>query len=143
MLGAATSGPLEGETLEQFPAVWTDWGTWRTEHPETTVVMLAQPIDFHRHDPESSGGLSDAEYFSSLQWGCVRAGRELSWPLEELSSSRVVNDTFEGLPIVVMFESSSATISAFERRDGDTVLAFRVDADGLIVDQTRSVPVPM
>jgi Protein of unknown function (DUF3179) len=139
MLGEATSGPLKGETLEQLPAVWTDWETWRAEHPETTVVMLAQPIDFHRHDPESSGGSSDAEYFSSLQWGFVRAGHAVSWPLNELSSSKVVNDTFEGLPLVVMFESPSATISAFDRRVGDTVLTFGVDGDGLIVDQTSTV----
>jgi uncharacterized protein DUF3179 len=139
MLGEAIEGPLEGESLERIPAVWTDWKTWRAEHPETTVVMLVQPVDFHRHDPESSNLSSEREYFSNLQWGFVRAGKALSWPLKDLALDSVVNDSFEGLPIVIVFESRTATISAFERRVDDTEPTFRLETDGIIDDQTRTV----
>ena len=139
MLGEATKGPLEGESLERIPAVWTDWKTWRTEHPETTVVMLVQPVDFHKHDQESSISPSEKEYFSSLQWGLVRGGKALSWPLKELALDPVVNDSFAGLPIVIVYESRTATISAFERRVEETELTFRLEGDGLIVDQAGTV----
>ncbi len=59
--------------------------------------------------------------------------------LKELARHPVVNDSFAGLPLVVIFESRSATISAFERRVGDTEPTFRMEADTLIDDQTRSV----
>jgi Protein of unknown function (DUF3179) len=141
ILGEAIKGPLEGQSLERIPSVWTDWKSWRTGHPDTTVAKLIQTVDDYRHDPESLSSQSEKEkrYFSSLQWGFVRAGKALSWPLKELARHPVVNDSFAGLPIVIIFESRSATISAFERRIGDTEPTFRLEADGLIDDQTRSI----
>jgi len=39
-LGHAVTGPLadKGIKLEQAAVVTTDWGTWKTAHPETTVL---------------------------------------------------------------------------------------------------------
>jgi hypothetical protein len=139
MLGEAIKGPLDGESLERIPAVWTDWKTWRTEHPETTVLKLPQTVDYYRHDPPSSSSSREKQYFSNLQWGFVRGGKALSWPLRELAHHPAVNDSFAGLPLVIVFESRSATITAFERRVGGTELTFRWEADGLIDDQTCSV----
>ncbi len=51
-LGHAVTGPLAdiGLKLEQASVVTTDWGTWRTEHPETTVLVealaLGRDFDF-------------------------------------------------------------------------------------------------
>jgi hypothetical protein len=139
MLGEAIKGPLMGKSLERIPSVWTDWKTWRTEHPATTVLKISQTIDYYRHDPVSSSSSFEKRYFSSLQWGFLRNGKALSWPLRELARQPVVNDSFAGLPLVIVFESRSATITAFERRVGDTELTFRLEADGLIDDQTSSV----
>jgi hypothetical protein len=101
--------------------------------------MLVQPVDFHKHDQESSISPSEKEYLSSLQWGLVRGGKALSWPLKELALDPVVNDSFAGLPIVIVYESRTATISAFERRVEETELTFRLEGDGLIVDQAGTV----
>jgi Protein of unknown function (DUF3179) len=141
ILGEAIKGPLEGKSLERIPSVWTDWKSWRTGHPETTVAKLIQTVDDYKHDPESlsSPSAKEQRYFSSLQWGFVRGGKALSWPLKELARHPVVNDSFAGLLFVIVFESRSATISAFERRVGATEPTFRLEADRLIDDQTRSV----
>lgn len=42
-LGKAVTGPLakKGIQLEQAAVVTTDWGTWKKEHPETTVLIEA------------------------------------------------------------------------------------------------------
>ena len=51
-LGRAVTGPLAeiGLQLEQASVVTTDWGTWRREHPETTVLVealaLGRDFDF-------------------------------------------------------------------------------------------------
>ena len=139
MLGEAIKGPLKGKSLEQIPSVWTDWKTWRTDHPEPTVLKVSQTIGYYRHDPVSSSSSFEERYFASLQWGLVRSGKALSWPLRELARVPVVNDTFAGLPLVVVFDRQSATITAFERRLGDIELTFGLKDGGLIDDQTSSV----
>jgi hypothetical protein len=139
MMGEATRGPLTGKSLAQVPSVWTDWKTWRTQHPNTTVLMIDQTVEYYRHDPEPSTSTFEKRYFSNLQWGFTRDGKALSWPLKELAPQSAVNDTFGGVPLVVVYESRSATIAAFERRLGETELTFRWGSDGLVDDQTSSV----
>lgn len=139
MLGEATSGPLAGESLEQIPSVWTDWKTWRTEHPQTSVVKISQTVDYYRHDPAGSSSGWEGRYFSNLQWGFVRGKKAMSWPLKELARHPAVNDSFAGLPLVIVFDRPTATISAFVRRVGDTEATFRLEADGLVDNQTSSV----
>lgn len=40
-LGKAVTGPLAKKAvqLKQATVVTTDWGTWKTQHPETTVLL--------------------------------------------------------------------------------------------------------
>jgi hypothetical protein len=51
-LGRAVTGPLarRGLQLEQASVITTDWGSWRAEHPETTVLVeklaLGRDFDF-------------------------------------------------------------------------------------------------
>ncbi len=139
MLGEAIEGPLEGKSLDRIASAWTDWKTWRAEHPDTTVLKIPQTIDYYRHDPESSSSTFEQRYFSNLQWGLARGEAAVSWPLRELARQSAVNDTFAGQPLVIVFESRSATITAFDRRVGDAELTFRMEVDGLIDDQTSSV----
>jgi hypothetical protein len=137
--GEAMEGPLKGESLEQLPSVWTDWKTWRTEHPETTVLRLSHTIDYFRHDPDRSGESLERRYLSSLQWGLARQGKALSWPFKELFRQPVVNDSLAGLPLLIFYDAESSTLTAFERRVGDTELMFRKVPDGLVDDRTGSV----
>lgn len=139
MLGEATSGPLAGESLEQLPSVWTDWKTWRTDHPQTTVVKISQTVDYYRHDPPTSTSGWENRYFRNLQWGFVRGNRSLSWPLRELARHPAVNDSFAGLPLVIVFDRATATISAFVRRVGNTEPTFCLEPEGLVDDQTSSI----
>ena len=59
--------------------------------------------------------------------------------LKELAQRGAVNDSFAGLPLVVIYESQSATVVAFDRRLGERELTFRVHNNRLIDDQTGSV----
>jgi hypothetical protein len=51
-LGTAVTGPLaaQGVKLKQASVVTTDWGTWKANHPETTVLVealaLGRDFDF-------------------------------------------------------------------------------------------------
>lgn len=51
-LGKAVTGPLaeRGLTLERATVITTDWGSWKAQHPETTVLVealaLGRDFDF-------------------------------------------------------------------------------------------------
>ncbi|WP_299731068.1 DUF3179 domain-containing (seleno)protein [uncultured Tateyamaria sp.] len=59
-LGHAVTGPLaeKGIKLEQATVITTDWGTWKKEHPETTVLLeryaLGRDFDF-RNGRDANG----------------------------------------------------------------------------------------
>lgn len=59
-LGVALTGPLARKnlTLQQASVVTTDWGTWKTAHPETTVLIedlaLGRDPDF-RNGRDAAG----------------------------------------------------------------------------------------
>lgn len=59
-LGHAVTGPLaeKGIKLEQASVITTDWGTWKKEHPETTVLVealaLGRDFDF-RNNRDANG----------------------------------------------------------------------------------------
>jgi len=38
MLARGVRGPDEGAYLSEFQVIWTTWGRWREQHPETTVL---------------------------------------------------------------------------------------------------------
>ena len=59
--------------------------------------------------------------------------------MKEFVHDHLINDSFSGLPLVIVLESKSATITAFERLISDTTLTFRWEEDGMIDDQTSSV----
>ena len=89
------------------------------------MLKLSHTIDYYRHDPDRSGESPERRYLSSLQWGLAREGKALSWPLKELFRQPVVNDSLAGLPLLIFFDAESSTLTAFERRVGDTELTFR------------------
>ncbi|MEM6637446.1 MAG: DUF3179 domain-containing (seleno)protein [Pseudomonadota bacterium] len=54
-LGHAVTGPLAEKNLqlEQATVITTDWGTWKEEHPETTVLIEALALG---RDPDFRNG---------------------------------------------------------------------------------------
>ncbi len=54
-LGTAVTGPLaeQGVQLEQASVVTTDWGTWKRQHPDTTVLLERYALG---RDPDFRSG---------------------------------------------------------------------------------------
>jgi hypothetical protein len=125
--------------LEQLPALWTDWKTWRERHPKTTAPDLPRVVQNYRHHLRYSAFTPERSYFSRIQWGLARGEKARSWPYAQLDRQPVVNDVFSGQPLLVVFDRRSSTASAFERRLGDIELTFRWQADRLTDDQTSSI----
>ncbi len=141
--GEALEGPLTGGKLAGIPVVWTRWKTWRIEHPQTTVLNLPLATDFSQHDPTELNSMNESDYFSDFQWGLASADKAISWPFRELTRQSVVNDSFLGLSLVIAFDASTSTVTAFERNLDGTALEFRQGADGLTDVSTGSLWDPL
>jgi hypothetical protein len=142
ILGEAVEGPLEGKRLASVPATWTDWGTWKRSHPETTVALLSRVTLRYRHSAQAGDEPGERDYFDKLQWGLAQGERSRSWSFEALAalSGGVVNDAFLGRPLALFFDRLRSTLTAFERKTEDgRVLTFQPKGRDLVIDdQTHS-----
>lgn len=124
--GEAKRGPLEGERLQKIPSVVTDWESWRRLHPSGSVLLLPRSgrefrRDFYRHPERYVLGIGDG--------GVAKA-----WGLEVLRQTPVLNDEWDGRPVLVVFDAASSTAALYERTLAMKVVTFR-SADGKVVDE--------
>jgi len=127
--GEAVSGPLNGRRLRFLPSVLTTWKSWRENHPETEVV--GSPRGYR------SGSLGGVDgYGVSVGQG----DRVKLYPLTVLSKQRVIHDTFNERPVVVIFHPNTETVTAFRRASASQTFRWE---NGALVDEkdVRSNPV--
>ena len=124
LLGQGMMGALKDAKLEIIPSQMTDWKTWVTQHPETTVIKLsrtshAYQLEFYQ-DP--------ALFVLGIRVGMLSK----AWTFDRLASDRVVNDEVGDLPVVLFFDPNRLTAVAYERRVGEETLEFRIHDGGII-----------
>ena len=119
-------GEFESRSLTTIPSLITDWETWTTMHPDTTVIAMSK---------------TRFEYVS-LQYqdlslhvvGVANDKSSRAWKFEDLASNAPINDEFESTKLVVFFERDSGTAYLYERTLPDNTLRF-VEDDGKFVDE--------
>ena len=128
ILGKAKAGELQGEQLDRLSSVMTDWSTWKSTHPDTTVVMLSRTANHYRRE----------FYGNPAQFvlGMSRGAAAKAWSYDQLGQVPVLNDSFQAVPIVIFYEPSSATAVAYERTLDDQELTFQRNDDGYQDAQT-------
>lgn len=130
LLGKAMRGKLEGVELELLPGLMTDWKTWRTRHPDTTVVTLPrtarQFVSEVYQRPEHFG------------IGLARGSHARFWSFDQLLKQPVINEEFRESPLVIAFVPKSGTAFIYDRRLDDQTLSFSRKEDRLVDDQTHS-----
>jgi hypothetical protein len=137
VLGRAMDGRLMGKELDAIPSVVTDWKTWRTQHPDTTVAELSRVPErisqVARFDSQTSDGGFVLGYSSGSE---ARA-----WPFAALRSRPVINDQLGARPLLITFDDAHRTASLFSRSLNGHVLTFQLKAEGpaLIDDRTQSL----
>jgi len=152
----AISGPLQGEHLELYPFLLTDWKEWRRLHPDTLVL---KPLPgYADRIPEMNEmirrGLSGA---GSAPPGVLRADDRLkpramilgldvcesseAFSLTVLREARVIHDELGGQPVLIVHQRASDTTTAFVARAKGKTLRFRAsnaDATELTDKETGS-----
>lgn len=137
LVGAAVSGPLKGEKLKPLQSMFTQWDTWRKIYPSTKVLNNGRSSVFSLRDPYESyyrspdtgilpTRLSDKRiYPKEYVLGVVLNDKAKAYPFSVLSQQPVVNDTFQGVPLLVIFDSESTTGAIFKRKMQGKTLSFK------------------
>jgi len=131
LLGEAMQGPLKGKRLEQIPSVMTDWEAWRREHPGGTVVVWDRTSRDYTRDAYKRLG--------DFVLGVVLDGKANAWGFDHLQKNPLLQETFQGHEVLVVFDKPSATARLFDRRIKDRVLTFHLKDSKRIDRETGSV----
>ncbi|MBM4068371.1 MAG: DUF3179 domain-containing protein [Planctomycetes bacterium] len=127
-LGLAKLGPLKDRTLEPIPSTVTDWKTWSRLHPDGTVAVFdTSSLHYTRKLYD------DADRFV---FGIIGSSTAKSWTFNELRRQPIINDHWQGEPILVVFDLASATAVVYGRRVNGTELTFSTDRPALTDQET-------
>ncbi len=130
LLGRAMEGELKGTELETLPSTMVDWKTWKTDHPDTTVLALSRTHrDFVKEFHEAP---------NRFVLGLRTLTEARSYSFDILRQKPVVNDVFAEKPVVVVFRPDSAGGRAFDRRVEGKTLTFQAAGDEMRDAETGS-----
>ena len=140
LLGEAVEGELIGTKLEFLPSWMTTWEQWKELHPNT--VALDKDGQRGKRDVYDSyyasgragvigeknldGRLDTKEFVIGVE---VTDETAVAYPFRILNNEPVVNDTQDGIDLVVIFEKNSATGVVFNREVDGQLLTFEATDD--------------
>jgi thiol-disulfide isomerase/thioredoxin len=149
--GKAIEGPLAGRKLERIPLAMTRWADWKSRHPGTGVVWgPAQVRGGHGswYEPGKWGivgemGATITAWDTRLPENVLVFGLEVpggrrSYPLAELKTRGLVNDSVAGVPVVVR-ASGEFEAGGFDRRVAGRALTFRAaSSEGAVIEDVET-----
>jgi hypothetical protein len=106
-LGEAKRGLLQGKRLTPIPSFVTDWENWSRLNPEGTVTFLPKgPAEY------TQKVFVDREKYLL---GIAGNGRAKAWSFSDLEKRSPIHDSWEGQPVVVVFDASRSTARLYGR----------------------------
>ena len=122
VIGQGVDGEFKGVALTIIPALQTTWERWVSDHPETLVLdkrgrFRSDPYASYYSGP-STGIIGQTRIDDRLAEkefvvGVTVDGKSKAYPFSALRRMPVVNDVLSGVPLLVTFESTSATGAVF------------------------------
>ena len=157
LVGAAVSGPMKGQKLKLLDSMFTDWQTWKKLSPGTKVLTSGQdgflaslrdPYESYYRSTDTGiippRVLDKRIYPKEYVLGLFLNEKAKAYPFSVLSRQPVLNDSFQGVPLLVVFDADSATGLIFRRSLEGKNLSFTraqgAEKNGLFIvdDATRS-----
>jgi len=106
--GRAEWGPLKGKQLAFVPSTVTTWKQWKAAHPHTRVLPGYRRGGF-------MGTYDALARADELGLAVVVRFRGKLYPYPALRRGPVVNDRFEGAPLLVYYSAADGTAVAWRR----------------------------
>ena len=133
-LGEAVAGPLKGNMLDLLPAQLTTWSAWSNLHPDTTALSKGgfgsgDNYSSYYRGP-SAGILGETNKDARLPAkefvvGLTDGPFQKAYPFRYLNDTPVLNDSFNGIPVVITFDPLTITAAVFSREIGGQTLTFQ------------------
>lgn len=133
LTGSAIQGPLSGSQLTVLPATETRWGAWKAAYPTTRVLphdYPGQTDEYARYYAGGGAGILGRKRDDSrlpakaLVIGVRIMDRPKAYWLDSVVNARVINDTFDQVPLVLLATSDESG-SVFERTVNGETLTFK------------------
>lgn len=142
LLGEAVEGELKGTELTYLPAQMTTWADWRTQHPDTQVLVkgYAQGDPYTSYYRSGAAGVigetfqDDRLYTKEFVIGVADHGEAVAFPYGVLNDQPVVNDRVGSLDVVVVFNADTGAGFVYNREVGGRTLTFSTPQDRVLVD---------
>ena len=149
--GGCFEGQMKGKRLTMVPFLYTTWGEWHEQHPDTLVLVpetaYKAGYDFMNERistvaygsnkkptreliREQDTRLPNYEQVIGIE---IRDGHK-AYPVSVLRKEPVVNDKVGSAPILVVYAAASDTTTAFSRVLHGRTLTFREVGSGTLLD---------
>lgn len=131
--GLAIRGLLEGKRLKPLPMSLVLWRDWKTEHPNTLVLV----VEDRRFSRDGFGFRED------FVIGIALGDHARAYPFPILKREIVVNDAVGPFPIVLHANPDTRNVRVFVRRVGDRILTFTPEGAQMRDRETGSLWDPL
>jgi hypothetical protein len=146
----AISGPLQGERLELYPFLLTDWREWHRLYPDTVVLrplpgyaeripkmneMIRQGLSGGGPKPPGMPATDDRLKPRTMILGLSVGESSEAFQLSTLRQARVINEEVGGQPVLIVHQPESDTTTAFIARVKGEKLQFG-SANGDVTEVT-------
>lgn len=153
--GDCFEGQMKGKRLTMIPFLYTTWGEWRAQHPDT-LALVPEPAYQAGYDfmnkristvaygsnqkptremlREQDARLPNYEQVIGIE---IREAHK-AYPISALRKEAVVNDKVGSRPVLVVYAAASDTTTAFSPVVGGRTLTFHAAGAGSMLDNETS-----
>jgi len=147
--GECIAGPLKGSKLKEFPSEQLRLDAWLIKHPTSQILQpdekfKEQFVQMDAYDKGISKGRltkRDSASWKFKSWivGVDYKGKSKTYDWNMLVSNRMIEDSLNSLPLLVVLENDTASFHAFSRQYSAETLKFKLNGDSLIDINTGSL----
>lgn len=137
--GSGIQGDYEGESLEEFRVIWTEWGNWKERHPETEVMEETEFARNYDADPyENAFGIgnyyeTEDTMFSVMSEDDSRPNKEVvlgyrnsqgavAFDYEKIETERVIETEVGDQDYVLIYDEGLETGRMYENPENQEII---------------------
>jgi len=135
--GVAVAGLLKGSALKEIPSEQLSLAAWIRKYPNTLIM---QPDNVFAKQYKGLQGFDDGTIASGLEkrdsaswkfksWviGLQKDGHAKAYDWNDLVKQRIINDTFQNMPVVLVLENDNRSFHVWNRKVNEHVLDFKLE----------------
>ena len=146
--GEAIVGPLRGTVLKEIPSEQMSLANWIALHPDTKILQPDTLFkdaykELEKYDEGKMIGRLESK--DSLSWkdkswvvGVHIGMRSRAYDWIELQQVRMIEDTLDSMPVLVVVEQDSASFHVFSRLLGSDTLFFSMVNNGFNFQDSKT-----